>query len=139
ETTGRQETPWGTSDEGAVDQLAAEVHGAPQVKPPPSFGEQARTFFERVRFLTLLREWILFYTKDDELKKSVLRQHQTRAVEKVIERCFDPKKSRGLIWHTQGSGKTFTMITSARLLLSGQYADTTPTVLLIVDRNELEG
>ncbi len=139
ETTGRQEAPWGTSDDGAVDQLAAEVHDAPQVKPPPSFGEQARTFFDRVRFLTLLREWILFYTKDDELKKSVLRQHQTRAVEKVIERCFDPKKSRGLIWHTQGSGKTFTMITSARLLLSGQYADTTPTVLLIVDRNELEG
>ena len=108
-------------------------------QPPPSYGEQARTFFDRARFLTLLREWILFYTKDDELRKTVLRQHQTRAVEKVIARCLDGQKTRGLVWHTQGSGKTFTMITAARLLLSGQFAGTTPTVLLIVDRNELEG
>jgi type I restriction enzyme R subunit len=116
--------------------LAAEPAGE---RPSPSYGEQARTFFDRPRFLTLLREWILFYTKDDELRKSVLRQHQTRAVEKVIARCLDPEKTRGLVWHTQGSGKTFTMITAARLLLSGQLAGTTPTVLLIVDRNELEG
>ncbi len=125
-----------TDDSPETVPLAAEDRGE---KPPPSYGEQVRTFFDRERFLTLLREWILFYTKDDELKKSVLRQHQTRAVEKVIARCLDPLKTRGLVWHTQGSGKTFTMITAARLLLAGQLAGTTPTVLLIVDRNELEG
>lgn len=125
-----------SDDEPGVALLAAE--SCPS-EPPPSFGEQARAFFDRLRFLTLLREWILFYTKDDELKKTVLRQHQTRAVEKIISRCFDPHKTRGLVWHTQGSGKTFTMITAARLLLSGRYAGTTPTVLMVVDRNELEG
>jgi type I restriction enzyme R subunit len=134
---GSAATRWAlTDDEDGPARLAAEDSAS---GPPPTYGEQVRGFFDRDRFLILLREWILFYTKDDELKKTVLRQHQTRAIEKVIARCLDPRKTRGLVWHTQGSGKTFTMITAARLLLSGQLAGTTPTVLLVVDRNELEG
>lgn len=39
-----------------------------------------------------------------------------RAVEKSVERAKEPEKRRGLIWHTQGSGKTFTMITTATRL-----------------------
>jgi len=131
---GATEKNWVQTDDPPGTTLLAAEDG-----PPPSYGEQVRTFFDRPRFLTMLREWILFYTKDDELKKTVLRQHQTRAIDRVIARCLDPAKTRGLVWHTQGSGKTFTMITAARLLLAGQLAGTTPTVLLIVDRNELEG
>jgi type I restriction enzyme R subunit len=104
-----------------------------------SFETKVKAFFECERFLKLLKEWILFYLKDDELRKTVLRQHQTRAVEKVVQRCADPKKRTGLVWHTQGSGKTFTMITSARLILELKEIFKAPTVLLIVDRNELEG
>ena len=44
-----------------------------------------------------------------------------------------------MVWHTQGSGKTFTMITAARLILELNEVFKTPTVLLVVDRNELEG
>jgi type I restriction enzyme R subunit len=88
--------------------------------PPPSYGHQVKSFFDRRRFLDLLGEWIVFFVKDDELKKTVLAQHQSRAAAKVVERCLDPDKTRGLIWHTQGSGKTFTMITAARLLLEGK-------------------
>ena len=106
---------------------------------PGNFEAKVKAFFERERFLRMLREWILFYVKDDELRKTVLRQHQTRATEKVVKRCADPKKRTGLVWHTQGSGKTFTMITSARLVLELKEIFKTPTVLLIVDRNELEG
>ncbi|MCX6937877.1 MAG: HsdR family type I site-specific deoxyribonuclease [Verrucomicrobia bacterium] len=127
---------YATGDEPLEDlPLAAE----PAASAPPTYGEHVKSFFDRPRFLTLLREWILFFTKDDDLKKTVLRQHQTRAIEKVVARCRDPRKTRGLVWHTQGSGKTFTMITAARLLLTGPNADTAPTVLLVVDRNELEG
>src|SRR5437763_9928326 len=104
-----------------------------------SFEAKLKAFFEREQFLKMLKEWILFYVKDDELRKTVLRQHQTRAVEKVVQRCADPKKSTGLVWHTQGSGKTFTMITTARLILELKEIFKTPTVLLVVDRNELEG
>src|SRR5437867_2400652 len=104
-----------------------------------NFEAKVKAFFARDRFLKMLKEWIFFYFKNDELRKTILRQHQTRAVEKVVQRCADPKKSTGLVWHTQGSGKTFTMITAARLILELKDIFKTPTVLLVVDRNELEG
>ena len=102
-----------------------------------NFERKVKRFFARERFLRFLESWIVFYKKDDELRKIVLRQHQTRAVEKVVERALDPEKKTGLIWHTQGSGKTFTMIKAADLILR-QPAFEKPTVILLVDRNELE-
>ena len=102
-----------------------------------NFERKVKRFFARERFLRFLESWIVFYKKDDELRKIVLRQHQTRAVEKVVERALDPEKRTGLIWHTQGSGKTFTMIKAADLILR-HPAFEKPTVILLVDRNELE-
>ena len=105
---------------------------------PTSYEEKVKTFFDRDRFLKVLRGSIVFQSRDDALTKVVLRQHQTRAVEKVIERVHDPNKRRGLIWHTQGSGKTLTMITIASQLLRGGGETEKPTVLMLIDRNELE-
>jgi type I restriction enzyme, R subunit len=104
-----------------------------------TFESAVQSFFRKPTLLRMLRDWILFYVEDDELKKTILRQHQTRAAVKVVERCADPRKHRGLIWHTQGSGKTFTLITAARLMLEDQQRFAGVTVLLVVDRNELEG
>ena len=108
-------------------------------QPEETYKQAVRSFFQRGSFLAMLKEWILFYLKDDELRKTVLRQHQTRAAVKVVERCADPKKKTGLIWHTQGSGKTFTLITAARLILEDKARFPGATVMLVVDRNELEG
>ncbi len=47
----------------------------------------------------------------------ILRPHQMRAVERLVRRAADAEKRRGLIWHTQGSGKTYTMITVAKRIL----------------------
>ncbi len=105
---------------------------------PGNFEKKVKRFFARERFLKMLGEWIVFYMRDDELRKIILRQHQTRAVEKVVERALDPAKKRGLIWHTQGAGKTFTMISAAEHLLK-HPAFAKPTVIMLVDRNELEG
>ncbi|MBI2152758.1 MAG: HsdR family type I site-specific deoxyribonuclease [Candidatus Rokubacteria bacterium] len=102
-----------------------------------NFEKKVKRFFARERFLKLLRDWIIFFKKDDELRKIVLRQHQTRAVEKVVERVLDPVKRTGLVWHTQGAGKTFTMISAAEQILS-HPAFEKPTVVMLVDRNELE-
>ena len=104
-----------------------------------NFEKKVKRFFDQDRFLKMLREWILFYVKDDELRKTILRQHQTRAIEKIIQRCADETRKTGLIWHTQGSGKTFTMITAARQILENQDTFGKATVILMIDRNELEG
>ena len=106
---------------------------------PGSYEDRVKHFFAHPRFLRMLRDWILFFVEDDELRKTVLRQHQTRAAIKVAERCADPAKTSGLVWHTQGSGKTFTMITAARLILENPQRFPGATVLMVVDRNELEG
>jgi len=106
---------------------------------PGNYESKVKRFFDRQRFLTMLKEWVLFFYKEDELQKTVLRQHQTRAVEKVLRRCADKAKATGLIWHTQGSGKTFTMITAARLILQDREKFGKSTVILMIDRNELEG
>ena len=99
-------------------------------------GDAATLYFHEV--LKVLQHVIIFQSRDDQLTKVVLRQHQTRAVEKVIERAHDPHKKRGLVWHTQGSGKTLTMINIAARLLRGREQTEKPTVLMVVDRNELE-
>jgi type I restriction enzyme R subunit len=98
-----------------------------------------QAFFERTDFLRTLQHWILFYVKDSETKKSVLRQHQRRAIDAIIARCSDRKRKRGLIWHTQGSGKTFTLLTAARLILEEKARFHNATVILVVDRTELDG
>lgn len=105
---------------------------------PGNFERKVKVFFDRTRFLKVLHDYIIFLTKDDELSKIILRQHQTRAVEKVLHRVLEEHKRRGLIWHTQGSGKTLTMITIASKLLSEGSGKEKPTVLMLVDRNELE-
>jgi type I restriction enzyme R subunit len=104
-----------------------------------AYKSAVQSFFDRTLFLTLVKEWILFFDKDDELQKTILRQHQMRAAVKVVNRCADQKKKTGMIWHTQGSGKTFTLITAARLILEDKQQFPGATVMLVVDRNELEG
>ncbi|MBA2224699.1 type I restriction endonuclease subunit R [Thermogemmata fonticola] len=101
------------------------------------FETLVKTFLAPRRVLRVLSDYILFVRKDGELSKAVLRPHQMRATEKVLARLQDPQKRRGLIWHTQGSGKTYTMITVAKALLEDSRFQN-PTVLMIVDRNELQ-
>jgi len=96
-----------------------------------------KSFSNKQHILDLLKKYILFAEQNEELNKYILRQHQTTAVENVLARALDTKKSRGLIWHTQGSGKTYTMIKAAELLFKAQQAEK-PTILLLIDRNELE-
>jgi type I restriction enzyme R subunit len=98
---------------------------------------KVKSFFAIPHVLRLLRDFIVFAEKEGELQKIVLRQHQTEAVDRVVDRALDPMRARGLVWHTQGSGKTYTMIKSAELLFKAPSAEK-PTILLMIDRNELE-
>ncbi len=107
--------------------------------PEESYRFAVQAFFEPTEFLRTLQHWILFYVQDGETRKSLLRQHQRRAIDAILTRCADPAKTRGLVWHTQGSGKTFTLLTAARQILEDKARFQNATVLLVVDRTELEG
>lgn len=98
---------------------------------------KVKSFCDRQHILDLLKKFILFAEQNEELNKFILRKHQKTAVDKVVERALDPTKTRGLVWHTQGSGKTYTMIKTAELLFKDPQAEK-PTILLMIDRNELE-
>ncbi|MBK8637594.1 MAG: HsdR family type I site-specific deoxyribonuclease [Chromatiaceae bacterium] len=98
---------------------------------------KVKSFCAIPQVLAFLKDYIVFAEKDEELNKYILRQHQTGAVDAAVSRALDPGRTRGLVWHTQGSGKTFTMIKAAERLFRAPGADK-PTVLLMIDRNELE-
>ncbi len=96
-----------------------------------------KSFFDKKRILSLLKDYIVFWEKGGELKKFILAFHQIRAVEKIVKRVLEGKKKEGLIWHTQGSGKTLTMIVAAHKLRKIPQLQN-PTLIMVVDRNELE-
>ena len=96
-----------------------------------------KSFVAPRRVLTVIRDFVLFTRNEGELTKAVLRPHQMRAVERCVTRARE-KKRRGLIWHTQGSGKTYSMITVAKQLIESPVFEH-PTVVMLIDRNELEG
>jgi len=98
---------------------------------------KVKSFCDIPHLLRFLKDFILFAEQEEELQKFVLRQHQATAVDRVVARALDRERTRGLVWHTQGSGKTYTMIKAAELLFKANEARK-PTVLLMIDRNELE-
>ncbi len=96
--------------------------------------------FNHEILIDILRNFTIFTKKDDEIIKIICRYQQYRAVGKMIEKLLGGKdwKSRsGVIWHTQGSGKSFTMVFLVRKMrhIEGlkDYR-----VLMVVDRQDLE-
>ena len=96
--------------------------------------------FDRSNLLDFIRHFIIFVTKDGRTEKVVVRYQQYLAVKDIVNRAtaltLASEKRRGLIWHTQGSGKTLTMIYAARSLWEDPKL-TSPTVILLVDREQL--
>ena len=127
----------GTDKSSASKNLCKSVSSVVEPSLLGNLELKVKTFCAITRVLAFLKEYIIFAEKDEELNKYILRQHQTDGVEKVVARALDGKRRRGLVWHTQGSGKTFTMIKTAEMLFRAPEADK-PTVLLMIDRNELE-
>ena len=69
--------------------------------------------FSPANFLDLIQNFTIFEAVDGRLIKKVARYQQYRAVNKVIERLKsgkDRKEKSGVVWHTQGSGKSLTMV-----------------------------
>ena len=96
--------------------------------------------FDRANMLDFIRHFIVFVTKDGKTDKVVVRYQQYMAIKDILGRATDlelpPGKRRGLVWQTQGSGKTLTMIFAARSLWEDPKLNQ-PTVILLVDREQL--
>ena len=98
---------------------------------------------EPSRLLDLIAHFIVFETDKDTgiTIKKMCRYQQFRAVNKIYERAYEGKKARkGLIWHTQGSGKSLTMA-YATLKLKAHYTSTeaaNPSILVLTDRVDLD-
>jgi type I restriction enzyme R subunit len=104
----------------------------------------SKTLFDRTHLLRILQDYLIFFRADDQTQKYILRPHQMRAAERIVERVAQnvgaglaSAPTTGLIWHTQGSGKTLTMIVAAHKLRRLEGLEN-PTILVVVDRRELE-
>lgn len=70
------------------------------------------------------------------LNKYILRKHQTGAVEQVVSRAIEHGRSRGLVWHTQGSGKTFTLDPKKERQIRKSFGkiDQQPKILIVTEK-----
>lgn len=103
---------------------------------------QFDTFFEGMfqpeRLLDLLRNFICFSVDGGEQKKVLAAYHQYFAVRKAVEStrlATERDGKAGVFWHTQGSGKSLSMVFYAHLL---QEALDSPTLVVLTDRNDLD-
>ncbi len=90
--------------------------------------------FEKKRFLDIIKNFILF---SDE-NKIFAGYHQYFAVKKAVERtktATETDGKGGIFWHTQGSGKSLSMVFYTKLL---QDALNSPTIVVLTDRNDLD-
>src|SRR3989344_2841742 len=95
------------------------------------------SLLEKERLLDIVKNFIVFeQTKDGRVKK-IARYQQLRATNKIVERVQDGEKRRGLIWHTQGSGKSLTMFFTAWKLRFDKSLKN-PKVFILVDRIDLD-
>ena len=103
-------------------------------------GELEMTLFSllsKKNFLDIVQNFILFEKEKEKLVKKIARYQQMRATNKIVERVVTKEKRQGLIWHTQGSGKTLTMyFTAWKLRFNKQLAN--PKVFILVDRVDLD-
>ena len=98
--------------------------------------------FEQSRLLDLLHNFIVFANSSAGLVKIIAGYHQFHAVQHAVQKTVEasaPQGNRkiGVIWHTQGSGKSLLMAFYAGLLAQRKELKN-PTILVITDRNDLD-
>ena len=92
--------------------------------------------FDKERFLDIIKNFILFIPKG----KILAQYHQYYGMKKAIDsviNAVDNDGRAGVVWHTQGSGKSFSMTFLAGNLIKDKRLES-PTILVITDRNDLD-
>ena len=94
--------------------------------------------FQKARLLDIIKNFICFNNDGVDSYKILAGYHQYFAVRKAVERAkiaVNGDGKIGVFWHTQGSGKSLSMVFYAHLL---QQAIDSPTIVVITDRNDLD-
>ncbi|MBE0430691.1 MAG: type I restriction endonuclease subunit R, partial [Dehalococcoidia bacterium] len=123
--------PWRTADGENV---------APQTVP--ELEVVIRGMFDRERLLDIVRHFILFEDDGKKVVKKVAAYHQYHAVNAAVSatvKAISPlgDKRVGVVWHTQGAGKSLTMVFYAgKIILQPNMEN--PTLVLLTDRNDLD-
>jgi len=155
--TGAPSTYWGTWNE-------AEKTATTPPSPSKERGLGGEVFFRNElekllwcllkpsRLLDILAHFIIFEKREQKIIKKVCRYQQFRAVNKIVDRVIAPlqpdpknpkrKYRKGLIWHTQGSGKSLTMVFATlklkkHLTLNSPVLEN-PNILVLSDRIDLD-
>lgn len=104
-----------------------------------------RGMFDRTRFLGFMRDYVVFSDERAGLAKRIAKYHQYWAVEEAVKSTVravttddDQHRGRvGVVWHTQGSGKSLEMLFYAGKV--ARHPDMgNPTVVMLTDRNDLD-
>jgi type I restriction enzyme R subunit len=98
--------------------------------------------FDRRWLLDLIRHFVVFESDGASTAKKIAGYHQFHAAQKAVQttlKAADPKGDRrcGVVWHTQGSGKSLTMLFFAGKLIDEPDMQN-PTLVVLTDRNDLD-
>ena len=108
----------------------------------PELETLVKGIFEKSRFLDLVQNFIVFEADGPHIAKKMAGYHQFHAVNKAVTSTLAataPKGDRrvGVVWHTQGSGKSLTMAFYAGKIIRHPRMDN-PTLVVLTDRNDLD-
>jgi type I restriction enzyme R subunit len=125
-------TPWKTID------------GSKEVAGTPMLEVLLRGMCDKARFIDIIRSFVVFERDEEHLTyiKKLAAYHQYWAVTKAVQSTIaatqpDSDHRIGVVWHTQGSGKSLSMVFySGKLVL--EQALKNPTIIVITDRNDLD-
>ena len=120
----------------AVDGSAVAPKGVPELET------LIEGVFEKTRFLALIRDFTVFGDTGSGIVKIVAGYHQFHAVRHAVESTAaatgpDGDRRIGVIWHTQGSGKSLLMAFYAGQIIAHPAMEN-PTIVVITDRNDLD-
>jgi type I restriction enzyme, R subunit len=112
--------------------------------PPgtPELDTLLKGVFDRGNFLRLIRDFTVFGDKGEGPFKIVAGYHQFHGAQKALREAIDASRPDGdrkigVIWHTQGSGKSYLMAFFAGLAVNSPALEN-PTVIVLTDRNDLD-
>ncbi len=124
-------TPWRTTDGETVAAVSQ-----------PQLDVAIKGIFDRRWLLDYVRNYTVFEATDEHIVKKIAAYHQFHAVRKAIDTTItaarpDGDQRAGVIWHTQGSGKSLTMLFYAGRLVEQAELEN-PTIVVLTDRNDLD-